>query len=106
VLTGLRLSLEVLAIPITFFGLLGILPLGAGLLFVSLLLLSFGQRFVRLHPARHRLATYGQKGGWLKLLYFEYLTKFWGNIGYWDGFFSGLNRCQDCRTRLRHWNAT
>jgi cellulose synthase/poly-beta-1,6-N-acetylglucosamine synthase-like glycosyltransferase len=104
-LTSLRLGIEALSIPIAFFGLLGILPLGVGLGVGSLALTSLGQRILRLRPASHRLATYGQKRSWLKLLYFEYLTKFWANIGYWDGFLAGVKQCQDCRTRLRHWNA-
>jgi cellulose synthase/poly-beta-1,6-N-acetylglucosamine synthase-like glycosyltransferase len=104
-LTSLRLGGEALSIPIAFLGLLGILPLGVGLGAASLSLASLGQRIFRLRPARHRLATYGQKGSWLQLLYFEYLTKFWGNIGYWDGFLAGGKQCQDCRTRLRLWNA-
>jgi glycosyltransferase involved in cell wall biosynthesis len=105
ILTSLRLGLELLSLPVILLGVLGVIPLEISGGFAGLFLLSIGQRILRLRPAMQRLATYGDGNAWLKLLYFEYLTKVWANVGFWDGFTTGLKNCQDCRNRLKYRKA-
>jgi GT2 family glycosyltransferase len=61
-----------------------------------------GQRISRLTPAVHQLHKLGYTNAWLRVIVFEYLTKFWGIVGYWEGFLAGFNKCQQCRKRLRY----
>jgi glycosyltransferase involved in cell wall biosynthesis len=102
ILTTVRLGLDGLFLPLIFLGALGIVPLWLAGLGIICSCLSIGQRCLRLRTAIQRLAAQNHEHAWLKLLYFEYLTKIWANIGFWDGFVSGLKNCQDCRTRLRY----
>jgi hypothetical protein len=32
---------------------------------------------------------------------FEYLIRYWGVVGYWEGFFGGRRKCRECRSRIR-----
>ncbi|MGA7931975.1 MAG: hypothetical protein WCA35_00195, partial [Kovacikia sp.] len=82
------------------------LPTWMGAVLVGMGLSSIGLRLLRLLPAARRLQSYGYRYGWLRLLYFEYVTKFWGVVGYWEGFFAGLRTCWECRERLRQPNLT
>ncbi len=102
ILVGSRLFLEAFLL---IFG-LAWLGLGSPKWLAATLLSSFiiltGQRVTRLIPAIHRLHKLGYANAWLRVIVFEYLIKFWGIVGYWEGFIAGFNKCRECRKRLRY----
>jgi glycosyltransferase involved in cell wall biosynthesis len=100
-LVGGRLLLEILLLLISLVWLLFASPLWVGALFLSGFLFMVGLRVLRLFPAIQRLNAYGYPGGWLRIVLFEYLIKFWSVVGYWEGFFVGIKHCQEGRERLR-----
>lgn len=101
-LVGGRLVLEPLLLLMSLVGLLFGLPIWvAALFFISFLLIA-RTRVFRFAPAIERLInTYGYSNGLLRILFFEYLIKFWSVVGYWEGFLSGLKHCRECRERLQ-----
>ncbi len=100
-LVGARLLLEPLLLLIGLVWLLFASPLWVGALFLSGFLFLEGLRVLRLFPAIQRLNAYGYPDGWLRIVLFEYLIKFWSVVGYWEGFFAGIKHCQEGRERLR-----
>jgi glycosyltransferase involved in cell wall biosynthesis len=100
-LVGGRLLLEPLLLLIGFVWLLFASPLWVGALFLSAFLFMVGLRVLRLFPAMQRLNAYGYPDGWLRIVLFEYLIKFWSVVGYWEGFLSGIKHCKAGRERLR-----
>lgn len=97
ILVGGRLLLEALLLLISLVCLLFASPILAVAILLSSFLIIIGLRFIRLVSANRRFNTYGG----LRILFFEYLIKFWSVVGYWEGFLSGLKHCQECRKRLR-----
>ncbi len=100
-LVGGRLLLELLLLLIGLVWLLFASPIWVGALFLSGFLFMVGLRVLRLFPAMQRLSAYGYPGGWLRIVLFEYLIKFWSVVGYWEGFLAGIKHCQEGRERLR-----
>jgi cellulose synthase/poly-beta-1,6-N-acetylglucosamine synthase-like glycosyltransferase len=98
---GGRLLLEPLLLLIGLVWLLFASPIWVGALFLSAFLFMVGLRVLRLFPAMQRLNAYGYPGGWLRIVLFEYLIKFWSVVGYWEGFLAGRKHCQEGRERLR-----
>jgi glycosyltransferase involved in cell wall biosynthesis len=100
-LVGGRLLLEPLLLLIGCVWLLFASPIWVGAVFLIAFIILVGLRVARLVPAIERFNAYGYSHKWLSILFFEYLIKFWSVVGYWEGFFSGLQQCQECRERLR-----
>ncbi|WP_189523634.1 glycosyltransferase [Nostoc sp. PA-18-2419] len=101
-LIGGRLLVEPLLLLIGLVCLIFALPIWIGSLFLIGFLLSMSLRLWRLASTIWCLNnTYENSDIWLQILVFEYLIKFWGVVGYWEGFLSGLQHCQECRHRLR-----
>ena len=99
-LVGGRLVLEPFLLLIGLVGLLVGLPSWVAALFLISFFVIVGTRLVRLTSAIERLNTYSYSNRLLRILIFEYLTKFWSVVGYWEGFLAGLKHCQECRARL------
>lgn len=103
-LTNIRLFAEVLlflfGVTCIIFGLewLGILLMILGFLLVLL-------RILKLRNAINRLEALGEMNPLIKLIAFEYLTKWNGFKGYAAGYLRGLRNCQDCRQRLKAMSA-
>ncbi|MFQ3640064.1 MAG: glycosyltransferase [Chloracidobacterium sp.] len=105
-LVGGRLLVEWLAWPV---GLLvggfeiwglGRPPIGGGLVWL-VGAGGLGLRLWQLAPAVARYHARGGRGGWWRLPWFEYAVKWAALRGYWRGWWSGRQRCADCRVRLR-----
>jgi glycosyltransferase involved in cell wall biosynthesis len=101
-LVGMRLAIEILFPFLTLMMFVSGVPRWLSLMPVIIALLSVGWRWLRLIPAMKRLQTYGISHAWLRVLHFEYITKIWGIIGYWEGFFLGRQTCEKCRNRLQY----
>jgi glycosyltransferase involved in cell wall biosynthesis len=101
-LIGSRLLVELL-LPIA--GLLWVLffsPKWLGIIAISLGFFSIAQRISKLLPAIARLReAVPHINGFWQILVFEYLTKIYSILGYWSGFFRGIQHCQECRQRLK-----
>ncbi len=70
---------------------------------IPLLVMGFLLVFLRafkLRDATGRLVALGEKYALIKMLTFEYITKWNGLKGYAAGYLRGLWNCQDCRNRL------
>lgn len=102
ILVGGRLGFEVCCLMLSLVWLFWASLTWLGIVFLSGFLISAGARVRRLVPGIQRLNTCSYIEGWYRLLLFEYITKFWGVIGYWQGFVLGLKQCQESRKRLRH----
>ena len=100
-LVGTRLLLEPLLLLIGLVCLLFASPIWVGTVFLIAFLSIVGLRVARLAPTVERFNAYGYSNTWLRILFFEYLIKFWSVVGYWEGFLSGLQQCRECRQRLR-----
>jgi glycosyltransferase involved in cell wall biosynthesis len=100
ILVGGRLLCEALLLLIGLW-LLFTSPLWVAAIFLSSFLIIVGLRFIRLVLAIGRFNAYGNSDGAVRIVFFEYLIKFWSIVGYWEGFLSGLKHCQECRERLR-----
>jgi glycosyltransferase involved in cell wall biosynthesis len=100
ILVGGRLLCEALLLLISLW-LLFTSPLWVAAIFLSSFLIIAGLRFMRLVLAIGRFNAYGNSDGGVRIVFFEYLIKFWSVVGYWEGFLSGLKHCQECRERLR-----
>lgn len=64
-------------------------------------LTSVGARACRLRSAVANARQLGVPQPWGRLMVFEYATKLWGVIGFWEGWWSGKEQCRECRRRLR-----
>jgi cellulose synthase/poly-beta-1,6-N-acetylglucosamine synthase-like glycosyltransferase len=62
---------------------------------------SFAGRVSRLRAAVATARRLEVPQPFWRLLFFEYATKLWGMIGFWEGFLRGTKQCRDCRRRLR-----
>jgi cellulose synthase/poly-beta-1,6-N-acetylglucosamine synthase-like glycosyltransferase len=99
-LTGVRLLAEFILLLM---GIIFIL-IGSELIGISFLLVGFLLVFLRafkLRNAIRRLVALGEKYASIKILTFEYITKWNGLKGYAAGYLGGLRNCQDCRERLK-----
>ncbi|MBE9127553.1 MULTISPECIES: glycosyltransferase [unclassified Coleofasciculus] len=105
ILVGGRLLSEVLLLLIGLIWLLGASPSWGGAILLSVFFVSLGLRVLRLVPTIERFHSYDELEGWFRLLFFEYLIKFWGLVGHWQGFISGFKHCHECRKRLRSLNS-
>lgn len=105
ILVGGRMLCEALLLLIGL-GLLFVSPLWVAAIFLSSFLMSTGLRFLRLAIPIRRFNAYGNSDGGIRIVFFEYLIKFWSVVGYWEGFLSGLKHCQECRERLRRQKIT
>jgi len=101
-LVGGKLFLETLLLLLALIWLLFSDPNWVGLLLLISFLVVAGLRLFKLIPAIKRFCEYGYSTQWFKLIAFEYLTKFWGVVGYWEGFLSGFKNCHQCRHRLNN----
>lgn len=99
-MVGGRLLLEPLLLFIGLVCLLFAFPIWIVSLFLIGFLVSVGLRLLRLAPTIWRFKAYEDSDIWLRIFVFEYLTKFWSVVGYWEGFLSGFKHCQECRQRL------
>ncbi len=73
----------------------------AATVMLLVVLTSVGARAWRLRAAVTITRRLGVPQPWGRLMLFEYATKFWGVIGFWEGHFWGAKQCRDCRRRLR-----
>lgn len=69
---------------------------------LGLFLASFTHRLLRLIPASKYLHDFSYFDRWRRIVLFEYATKFWGIVGYWNGFRLGFEKCEQCRNRLKN----
>lgn len=100
-LVGGRLAAE-LGLPVVGVFLLATgLSKNLGLAFFVAGFALIAARLIRLFPAMRRAATLGVRGAAWHVVVFEYLTKFWGVVGYWEGFVRGFKQARGCRERLR-----
>jgi glycosyltransferase involved in cell wall biosynthesis len=99
-LVGTRLAAEFF-LPIIGIVLVAICMITPGIGCIILGFLIIASRLVRLIPAAQRAAKLGVPGAWWRVVVFEYLTKFWGIVGYWEGWRLGSQKMRDCRERLR-----
>jgi len=99
VLVGARLLWELL-LPLAGLALL-LAGVWAGALVAGLGLISVALRILRLMPAIHRANELHVRNAFWRVLCFEYCTKAWGIIGFWEGFFRGFGVSRHCRKRLR-----
>ena len=98
-LTGMRLFAEIFfLLSGAIFNIVGLKWVGIPLLVMGFLLVLL--RFLKLRSAINRLKALGEMNPVIKLLTFEYLTKWNGLKGYAAGYLRGLRNCQDCRNRL------
>lgn len=102
-LVGGRLSLEAIVLIGTLLSLLLAQPVGISLLLLGLFLASFTHRLIRLMPAISSLQDFSYLDRWRRILLFEYAIKFWGIVGYWNGFIAGAKNCAECRERLNNF---
>ncbi|WP_414530437.1 glycosyltransferase family 2 protein [Nodularia chucula] len=100
-LVGGRLLLEFVLLIISLLAFLWFPFKWIGLIFLLFPAFSIFLRFIRLRPAIDRLKNDNFGYAWLKVLQFEYYVKFWGILGYWNGFILGTKKCHHCRERLR-----
>ena len=99
-LTGVRFLAEFLLLLM---GIIFIL-IGSELIGIAFLLVGFLLVFLRafkLRNAIRRLVALGEKQASMKILTFEYITKWYGLKGYAVGYLRGFRNCQDCRERLK-----
>jgi glycosyltransferase involved in cell wall biosynthesis len=99
-LTGIRLFAEIFFLLFgAIFNIVGLKWLGIPLVVLGFLLVLL--RVSKLKSAINRLEALGEMYPLIKLLTFEYLTKWNGLKGYAAGYLRGLRNCQDCRNRLK-----
>lgn len=72
---------------------------GGGLCLMALA--SVVLRLRRVLPAAKRAQGLGVSQPFRRVLVFEYLIRYWGVVGYWEGFFGGRHKCAKCRNRIR-----
>jgi len=99
-LTGMRLFAEIIfLLSGAIFNIVGSKWVGIPLLVMGFLLVFL--RAFKLRNAIRRLVALGEKHASIKILTFEYITKWNGLKGYAAGYLRGFRNCQDCRERLR-----
>jgi glycosyltransferase involved in cell wall biosynthesis len=99
-LVGLRFLVEIL------FALSGLIALLMGLLLIGIILLSFSVllillRVCKLRHATKRLTALGENNVLMKILAFEYFSKWAGLYGYAFGYINGSKKCRECRSRIK-----
>ena len=99
-LTGVRFLAEYFLLLMgMIFILIGFELIGIAFLILGFLLVFL--RVLKLRSAINRLKALGEMNPVIKLLTFEYLTKWNGLKGYAAGYLRGFRNCQDCRERLK-----
>jgi len=101
-LVGSRLVLEAGLLITALCTLLLVQSVAISLIPLALFLVSFIHRLVRLTPAIKYLEDFSYLDRWRRVILFEYATKFWGLVGYWNGFRLGFEKCEQCRNRLKN----
>ena len=100
VLVGGKLILESLLLVGAVCSSLLAQPIAISLCLWGLFLASFLSQIIKLIPATNYLQDFNYVERWRRVILFEYLTKYWGIIGYWKGFLAGAKHCTECRERL------
>jgi len=101
VLVGGRLIFEMMFLSLSIYLLLFAHLNWISLALMTASLLSISLRILRLSTRVQQFRIQNSSHTWLKFITFEYMTKLFAILGYWEGFIGGFTQCQDCRARLK-----
>jgi cellulose synthase/poly-beta-1,6-N-acetylglucosamine synthase-like glycosyltransferase len=101
ILVGGRLFLEVLLLLGGLIWIIFMSPIWLGIILITCAIFSVGLRIIKLCHAIYQLQKQVYSKAFIQSIIFEYMTKFYSLLGYWEGFFFGSKNCRECRKRLR-----